>query len=814
MDLNDIQSYMDDLQKKLEKQTEDLMSGFSFHTDTDHSFQQQETSDHTFLEALKEDDRMEDEVKSKISTFKQLYDISYLNQTGRPMVEYGMEDSLDFSALIALLAAAVEIELNHTIYPVLRMKYGVRPEAKPANFKIRIHNLDINLGDNRQMLGPMIVLLKENLDILTNYIRSVPDFIEGLEQLQKVRNDAVHSMEIGPQRFISFYPVYSRLFNEDIIGLLDLKLKPRNLFAMYDSYSAEDDPYIQSLRSQQGKAGRSAGRSGVIFTDIRRLCMKFFNDACDGARLKVLEGLDRYIQGCAEMGIQYQLLDVSNSFYGYIMDGNEPERYLELLDDYCKQHSISAENPQALFIIGGQDVIPMLQFHNPTEMPLSYPSSEDLANRTLDTDLPYAFERQFTQTDSNRDLAILRLNETFFEPRFYVSRLPLEEGFLTSLEDDLFAYLNKALQAHKEQGIQISRPILTACSSARKVAAIMTRGIPLTPLQTEAGLVENDTFLSPLLRAEDKETVDKYMKTLSESDMLIFLLHGSPRPNSPDFYGDDRTSSEILEQPAAFCPQMLDSCSAKVFASISCFGAKFIGFNRNNSILLHAMHGDTLLFMGSSRSALGDFDPTLIDQRTGEERKESSCAIILMRKYLHAIMRGVPAGEALMQAKMEYFKWELESPKHDSIPAFSLTIQEFNLFGDPLLQLYPMPIGNEEILDNSIPGESIPYAKPGLGENIKYECLHEAASAQQSIRGSVSQLVDSNLAWIHKNLCEPLYQMYGLPVRNLHTVFRYTDAAGEEEIIVNYRNEDGKVPTDTRVHMDKHGHVLKLYSTL
>ena len=258
----------------------------------------------------------------------------------------------------------------------------------------------------------------------------------------------------------------------------------------------------------------------------------------------------------------------------------------------------------------------------------------------------------------------------------------------------------------------------------------------------------------------------------------------------------------------AFGPELLGAGSIKSIATVSCFGAKYIGYDRKNSTLLSAIYRDTLCFMGSSRSALGDFDYSL----ASKQDCTPGWSVRLMHFYLHLLFSGVPGGEALSRAKIKYMEGVTSGRCPDEgIADGLLTLQEFNFFGDPMLRLQPritLPAGYGGA-SKSLPG----YRADGDGWSRTYAPVNLRASGSGSLLDRVRGLVDESFARIHETIADELYRKWGIEPRDLYCVSRFSSAAGERGFTLRYRYEDGDVVSYTVVDTDLSGKVARIYHT-
>lgn len=795
------------------------------------------------LQRLKSAERLEESSKSRIGTFERLYMDTYFSETHIP-IAYGYEQ-LDYAALVCLLASVLEIELNLSVYQQLRELYGIEMPLfanKPAPKKeITVYpGFVLDIGKESITLGRIQSLLESNKSKISCDLPDMPDFIEWLNAIIKMRNKADHKDRITREAFVGFYELYVRFFNRYIDGLMDLKEQYKGVerkgnkkrytsaFSLAVKKAGEEDvDYMNSLNRSAGCDGMQ--KQGIIFTDTSKLALKYFGEINCRIRNEethenryisfvsyIKDIINCYIERCAGSGITYWLLDVADKEYGYVLEKDSCwQGYLALLDEYCKDTGITADSPFGLFIIGGDDVIPVPRVHNPISDPYDEIVQVDVLENELEADMLYAYEPACVQLDAKKDLSWKALMRG--RHRFYVGRLPLEEGHIeSSVENDLGegkkadipqgnGYFNRAFEAYrpavskegiliKHRGIEVKAPLVTSCQNTVRCANEMTAGLPLAPLENIPGLVENNKFVSPLLDLSKSDKLSQvYRQAVQLSDMLIFILHGCNTARTPGYFGappDPRLGTPTV----AFDPELFAVSNPQVVTGVCCWGARYIGYKRENSALLQALYNHTLLFVGSSRTALGSVEGPI---RYSEK---------LLKYYLNYLLEGYDAGQALMCAKYRYFNNDRAS---DMESGLFLTVLEFNLFGDPLLNVCPLlerrPLTEECMRFSRIPDSEIE------GRIRSYQPVYVRGNKrQESLLSEVRGLVDLNFRKIHDKISDLLYRHYQIEPRMLYTVYRYVARDGAEGYTLRYRNESGPLTIDTIVDTDLNGNGINI----
>lgn len=807
MDIND---YLSQIRKNIDSQLNDIKSK------TDSILDSVGGVRNPGLVRLVDESRLEDESKAKIGTFKRLYTDTYSSETG---IRYSCSE-LDYSTLVSLLVSVLEIEINLSLYQELRRLCGVRmPEFANARSESKIvplgRDYSIDVGKKEQTLGPIRSLAEQKQSELRGIIPDCPGFLKSFSSFIEIRNKADHKEYISKDSFLSFYENYAVFFNRYIGTLMDLKqsfMRPSRSygspsFARY-SASQSDMDYISALDAQSDKTVEE--KHGVIMTDVSRLALKYYgkvnvmskeHGGVVSLKTLIYNALAKYIDLCAEVGIHYELLDVSAPYWKYAFaQDNSWRAYQKILDDYCDSMGIDGNAPWGLFIIGGNDVIPMPEIANPGHTPEEKEWELYAAEATLDADFLYAYRTERILLDKDGIIAMKFIEDN---ARFHIGRLPLENGSLESnMEADLLGYFQRAYEAYKPglsvadgsykaAGIELDAPLAVSGLRMKETMFSVTEGLPLMHLRSVDELVENNVFVSPGVNLEEENKgTESYLSALKSSDMLIFILHGSNHSTESGFYGDPGDC-------CAFAPELFEVCDNKVFAGICCWGARFIDYSRKNSSLLTAMYNHTLLYVGASRSAVGGF--------WRNERCE--CSETMLKYYVNYLFQGYNAGEALSRAKTNYFRKYFSD---DSLYYALMTILEFNLFGDPLLSVCPKLPKNEDFDSCTEVSSGVPMPEGFATRN--FEMLYNSASAWQPLLSGLRNMVDANFKFIHSEIASRLYRTFGLEPRELYCAFKTTDYSGKQGYMFKYRHIDGKNTYRTRVETDLSGNISHVFS--
>ena len=364
----------------------------------------------------------------------------------------------------------------------------------------------------------------------------------------------------------------------------------------------------------------------------------------------------------------------------------------------------------------------------------------------------------------------------------------------------------------------------------------MTKDIPLMEIKPEKNLFVSNMIISPLamleyekMRALDSEVImeitgdpselnsynKEYLDEISKADMLIFLLHGGYRPTYPQYKGE-AYSCETRDcfQSALFEPDLLtqDNINVKSIATVSCYGARFINYSRRDSMLLTSIHNDTLLFYGSSRTAFGSFDVNL-----PLFNGHNQYSLIQMRSYLLNVFSGVQAGIAIQNARTEYLTYHYMARENNETyelkpNIFLTTLLEFNLFGDPLLniqKIMDMPDKEESRLNGLAD-----FTYDSRDDRTYTEIYSAEKKDERSILDRVRMLVDRNFESIHNKIKENLYSQYRINPRNLYCAKAFTDGYGRKGYTITYKDPDPSIESYKIIDTDLDGNITSLIETI
>ena len=522
---------------------------------------------------------------------------------------------------------------------------------------------------------------------------------------------------------------------------------------------------------------------GVIFTDTQRLGEKY---SCSQDEVKAV--IESFREQSREHGMEWYLLDASE----YVEDRVDPFwlDYNEAISDFMQEYEMPHGEKVPVFIIGGHDVIPIPMVED------VFGSSD---NGRIPCDMCYCFGGHFFSDIWSYGDHII--TEDYV--RNNVSRLPLEDGAMdTSLADDLSNYFERCAQYYDE-GLSVDTVMMEANASWLPASKTMSEHLPLINHVDDPDMVQDGMYVSPPVSTEDEDSIEPVIDTLEECGMLLFNLHGTGSEGMSGFYSDEGE---------AFSTEMLSNSDALVLNTVACYGARYHGFERCDSMMLSALYDNGFLLYAGSLIPVPMTDLEVPD---GVEVHEGSGSEHLMPIYCMELFRGLPVGEAMMRAKLEYFNTFRFMERDD----FSMaTMMMFSLYGNPMLRLKPQ----EKVLQRAeechvlpvLPQNKrvVPIQKKRM-ERILVKDDHKGQSLIEEVRG----LVDSNLSAIHAQVQQHLYDALGLEPRWLDHVdsFEMYDRKGfnQKGYCYTYLDRSNPFAQKTMVEVTTKGAVTRVFRT-
>lgn len=523
---------------------------------------------------------------------------------------------------------------------------------------------------------------------------------------------------------------------------------------------------------------------GLILTDGNALARKY------GCTIQeVYDVFNDFIQNAYDQQMYWTFLDISQ--YG-LDSTHETPSWIECNEAVSRciaDNNLTAGPDLHLFIIGGDDVIPIPRVEDPWPY----------GGERIPTDTCYAFEGTYIvdlldSRDSDFTVGCARNN---------VARLPLEDGQLdTDIRSDIGAYFN--ISSMYGGGIPVGNVLMISNRDWIPASCTMTQHLPLLYNTDDPELIRNGMYISPKLLTKDAESLSIYCKSLDKADMLMFNLHGANEEGMCGFYSKDE----------AFNPSLLNQGRARVFNTVACFGARYAGYKRNDSMLLSALYGGgVLLYTGSlipvpmfSNEETDEARQLLLNPGTGSE--------VLMRLYPLYQFKGMTGGKAMLQAKCDYFNM----CRHVEDDSFSMsTALMFCLYGNPMLHVRRREYVVESALQNdAMPPAPIKADGSPLKKTMRQRLLQKDKS-NQSLIDQIRGYVDENLNAIRNMVEQHLYQQLGLKPEMLDSIDQVSrptiDGNYETGYSFNYHDASRQYGADTFVEVDAQGKTKRIYTT-
>ena len=543
---------------------------------------------------------------------------------------------------------------------------------------------------------------------------------------------------------------------------------------------------VSKPATEQGYAAKREGLDGVILTNSIALAKKLNTDTN-----VILQLLAAYSRAAAKRGICYSIMDAANytmrnpKYEGKrvsLSPNDSWKDYATLLSDYYAHgRPTTVERTSYLFIVGGEDIVPM------PVVKLYLANHPNFSDKDIDTDVPYAYllgERTFDMLASGKIFE--------YEQYFHVGRLP----FATDASlDDLAGYMRRVAECGGELKInryygqtnmpwgEESQVVCTPLRDAGLESAADEYKTSYVELENHKyGVTQGELFYSlPVCGSILDKVFDK------EADFYYFNLHGSDQPTYSGFYADGTNKEAIT-------PQHLASITSNnFFVTEACYGGRFQKYRRSESMLLSAMGSHTLLYLGSSRIAF-------CNNRYSIDNSDRLANI-----FIEELLAGASAGDALYAARKSFFEYD-DGHLYDQ----QLTsIVEFNIFGDPTLK------ANTNGTKYNAPTTRSVVSKNAVQRVCESKCVYDSSDENRpkSVYEQVRQAVYNNLMKIRKVIDQELYEKLGVEPRSLSHIFHNRFADGKEFYSFDY-TEQKENRTDLRCAItDKNGKIITVIST-
>jgi hypothetical protein len=271
--------------------------------------------------------------------------------------------------------------------------------------------------------------------------------------------------------------------------------------------------------------------------------------------------------------------------------------------------------------------------------------------------------------------------------------------------------------------------------------------------------------------------------------------------------------SGFYSNDEAFNTNLLQVSNARVFNTVACYGARYKGYSREQSMLLKALYGGgVLLYTGSLVPV-----PMYYDHQMNEARElllnPGTGSEVFMRLYPLYQFKGMTAGKALLKARCDYFNM----CRHVESDGFSFsTALMFGLYGNPMLHVRERKHVIESALQNdALPPAPIKAEAKSLSKTIKHRLIQKDCNG--SLLDQVRGYVDENLSAIRGIVEKHLYNQLGLPPRNLESIDQFSRPVGNGDYelgyFFNYHNPYAAYSADTCAETDTIGNIKRIYTS-
>ncbi len=343
------------------------------------------------------------------------------------------------------------------------------------------------------------------------------------------------------------------------------------------------------------------------------------------------------------------------------VDSQKPWQIKLRIMDLDKKLNERGEMIGALFIVGGNEIVPFHMLPNPTD-------DEDDA---IPSDNPYA------TTDSN-----------YFAPEWPVGRLPSDDDL-----DALVRYIRSAAEEHRT-GSKVAQPFSRITSwIVRLLARVFKRRSTAigysANIWRKASMAVFRAIGNPgsLVTSPPAEVGALPPQIFNPVSLSYYNLHGLE--DAPEWFGqrDPFEDSEALSSdfPIALRPDDIvnGGRAPKVVFTEACYGANVLGKTAESAICLKFLDSGSKALVGSTKISYGSVTPPLI------------AADLLGRRFWDGYVDGFPVGEALRRAKLQ-LATEMHRRQGFLDGEDQKTLISFVLYGDPLWtgrEVRPQPVG-------------------------------------------------------------------------------------------------------------------------
>lgn len=491
---------------------------------------------------------------------------------------------------------------------------------------------------------------------------------------------------------------------------------------------------------------------------------------------EVVSVLNRYIDCRAQQGIHYILIDAANyqfhskgasRWMGMDLESRNHSNYEYLIvDSYNYDVFECGRKVEYVFIVGGDNVVPMHKVNNPL---CSKDENDEHIVEKIDTDLLYGALYGHLTEDMLEDMTLVQKPHMLF-----VGRLPIGED---SNIDTLSRTLNRfvavgqngltiesfygQVDPHwKNTSVEVAERLLNKCVY-REVQNYHYQNLTLTPYVLSAKAYEScrDQYdlASPLHKHFNYD-----------ANLYYFNMHGSDALELSGFYGQDVDSNMMFEGITPTDIGMINKTN--IIVTEACFGARFIGKKSSESMMLSAFANKTILYLGSSRIAYGC-------------SSGMTCADVITHIFMKELCQGHTAGAAMHLAR----KAVIDNDGISS-PSTHLTIAEFNLFGDPSQRIYP-PGVNTPLVSVSPKDVLFTCDKP---KSVLRKAIYKGFSSQRLL-SLVEGMVNRSISQNHEMIKTHLYDYYKITLPPLTFATKNYYGKSCESYTYFYNNNDSSI---------------------